>query len=309
MDRRGFLMAAGGTVALGASGATGWAVRGGAPGVSDRSSRERGDATGLGMGGAGAYGISRIIYSVPVAEPLVALTFDDGPDPEFTPRVLEILATFGLKATFMVMGYNAMHHPALLNEVVAAGHEIGNHTWTHRDFSTLDPAETAYEIRRGREVIEELTTRKVQYFRPPRGEMSGVAVRLVAEEGNDLLMWSVTGSVHGREHPTEVNAFVLSHLKPGAIVDYHDGIGRGTFDRTNAGARSLIARRNAEIRGLPKLLDESLARGFQYLRVSDLLSHAVPGRISSLAPDQTANADADEPTVTNPPDATAPPPT
>ena len=75
--------------------------------------------------------------------------------------------------------------------------------------------------------------------------MNGVALKVVADEGNDVLMWSITGSVPGREWSEKVNDFVLSNLQPGAIIDYHDGIGRGTFDRTTPGSQALIQRRTA----------------------------------------------------------------
>jgi peptidoglycan/xylan/chitin deacetylase (PgdA/CDA1 family) len=283
----------------------GWIARGERSEPTRPSGLGQTDQGGLVTGAAGAFGMHRIIYSVPVAEPVVGLTFDDGPDPEFTPRVLETLAHYGIRATFNVMGYNAIHHQDLLNEVVAAGHELGNHTWTHKDLSTIGARETAREIRRGREVIEELTSVPVRYFRPPRGELNGAAVRIVAEEGNDILMWSITGSVRGRERPEEVTRFVLSKLEPGAIIDFHDGIGRGTFHRNLPGSRALIERRTAEIRGLPKLLETAMGQGFRFMTVSDLLTHEVVGEAPSMVADDSPDADQGEPVVSDPPDAAA----
>ena len=80
-------------------------------------------------------GQQRLIWSVSTVEPLAALTFDDGPDPELTPRILEVLAEHGVQATFNVMGWNALRHPDLVRAFVAAGHELGNHTWTHQDLA------------------------------------------------------------------------------------------------------------------------------------------------------------------------------
>ena len=76
--------------------------------------------------GSGPNGSHRIIYSVAVDKPVVGLTFDDGPDPEFTPRLLKVLADYEVTATFLMMGYNAAHHGDIAREVVAAGHEVGN---------------------------------------------------------------------------------------------------------------------------------------------------------------------------------------
>lgn len=297
MDRRRFLKTAGGAALVGGAGAAGWAARSAEEHgtTTDAARQERDDRSGLGSGKVGALGTRQIIYSVPTNQRVAALTFDDGPDPQFTPRVLEILAEHGIKATFMAMGFNAEHHADLMREVIAAGHEVGNHTWTHKDLSTVGAADAAYQIRRGREAIEQITGTDVRFFRPPRGELSGAALRYVVEEHNDLLMWSITGSVPGRETPQEVVQFIGSHLEPGAIVDLHDGIGRGTFDRWSPGARSLIARRTAEIAGLPRLIESMLSQGYSLMRVSDLLAQEVPGASSSMTPDDSPDADTDEP--------------
>ena len=306
MDRRFFLKAAGGLGALGSSGAAGWALRG-TPGAATRARAvEQGDMAGLHTGHSGAFGIHRVIYSVPMSLPYVGLTFDDGPDPQFTPRVLEILKGYGITATFNVMGYNALHHTDIFQELVKAGHEIGNHTWTHLDLSTVGVTDTLYEIRRGREVIEDLSGQKVRFFRPPRGEMSGLAMRTIAEEGNDLLMWSITGSVGHGDVTQAVESFVLSKIEPGSIIDYHDGIGRGTFHRSGAGAKALIARRTAEIESLPKMIETAMHRGFTFMSVGQLLTHEVPGQLPTGTLDTAKDPDQGEPSGTNPPDASVP---
>jgi peptidoglycan/xylan/chitin deacetylase (PgdA/CDA1 family) len=202
-----------------------------------------------------------------------ALTFDDGPDPEFTPKILDILRSFGITATFNVMGWNALHHTALLKDVIGAGHEIGNHSWSHKDLSTTSDDDTRHEIVYGNEVIEHLSGIKLNYFRPPRGELTGAAVRITAELGLDILLWSLSGSVPGVERPQQVRDFVLSKLAPGHIIDFHDGIGRGTFDRTSPTARGLIQRRSAELVALPQIIGTALHRGYTFVTVTELLAH------------------------------------
>ena len=112
-------------------------------------------------------GQRRLIWSVSTAEPLAALTFDDGPDPELTPRILEVLAEHGVRATFNVMGWNALRHPDLVRAVVAAGHELGNHTWTHQDLAFQSALQTRRQLEWGREAIERTAGVRPRFFRPP----------------------------------------------------------------------------------------------------------------------------------------------
>jgi peptidoglycan/xylan/chitin deacetylase (PgdA/CDA1 family) len=180
---------------------------------------------------------------------VLTLTFDDGPDPEFTPKVLEVLAEHRIRATFNVMGFNAEQHSDGLHATVAAGHEIGNHTFSHRDLAFQMPQTTMSELRRGLEVIQERTgLERVRWCRPPRGELTGVAARYAARLGHDILLWTLLGDTAGHERPDQVSSFVIPELGPGKIVAFHDGIGRGTFAPKGRNAKSLRQRRAAEIR-------------------------------------------------------------
>ena len=117
MQRRGFLLGAG-------------AVAGGlSAGASALLPRDRTEADA--EVADPRRGMQEIIWSVPTGEPVAALTFDDGPHPDLTPHILDVLDRYDVKATFMVMGYAAESYPDLLVEVVSRGHEIGNHTWSH----------------------------------------------------------------------------------------------------------------------------------------------------------------------------------
>jgi peptidoglycan/xylan/chitin deacetylase (PgdA/CDA1 family) len=127
----------------------------------------------------------RLIWSVPTAEPLAALTFDNGLDPELTPRILEVLAEHGVQATFNVMGWNALQHPDLVRAVVAAGHELGNHTWTHQDLAFQSALQTRH-LEWGREAIERTGGVRPRFFRPPRGNLTGSAIEATAELGCDV---------------------------------------------------------------------------------------------------------------------------
>jgi peptidoglycan/xylan/chitin deacetylase (PgdA/CDA1 family) len=202
----------------------------------------------------------------------VALTFDDGPWPEFTPKVLEVLDRFGVKATFNVMGYNAQHHSSLLLEEVKRGHEIGNHTWSHLDLTFQSPSITLDEIRLGRDAIEDVTGIRTRFFRPPRGELTGSAARYAAQFGHDILLWSIAGDVPGFERSEEVYDHVSTYLAPGGIIGFHDGIGRETFHLNTSGADNLRERRRAEVDALPRVLEMIMGRGYQVMTVTQLLA-------------------------------------
>ncbi len=137
---------------------------------------------------------------------MVALTFDDGPDPELTPRILAMLDRYGVRATFNVMGYNAMRHSDLLRAVVAGGHELGNHTWTHQDLAFQSTTSIRRQLDCGRAAIQRAAGVRPRFFRPPRGELTGAAIRAAAELDHDILLWSVTRGPAGVGTPRAVAA-------------------------------------------------------------------------------------------------------
>lgn len=169
------------------------------------------------------------------------------------------------------MGYNAIRHADLLRAVVAAGHELGNHTWTHQDLAFQSMAATRRQLDRGRQAIETTAGMRPRFFRPPRGELTGAAVHAAAELGNDVLLWSVTRGPDGVGTARAVADHVVGSIGPGDIVALHDGIGRGTFDRASAAARLLRARRSVEVAALPAVLERVLASGLRFVTVSTLI--------------------------------------
>lgn len=220
-----------------------------------------------------ALGVRRVIWSVDVDQPAFALTFDDGPDPEFTPQILDILAERKLTATFNMMGWNADQHPDLARAVVAAGHELANHTWTHLDLAYEAPDSTYDEMRKGKDVITAVTGQVPRFFRPPRGELTGCALRTAALLDHDVLLYTMFGDIAGVETPERVARYVDETLAAGHVIVFHDGIGRGTFNRSSSSARDLAARRHAEIEALPRILDAAMAKGLRPMSASQLLTH------------------------------------
>jgi peptidoglycan-N-acetylglucosamine deacetylase len=223
-------------------------------------------------------GIQRLIWSVPTDQKVMALTFDDGPDPEFTPQILDALSQLGLRVNFNVMGYNCEHHQDLLAEVVAAGHEIGNHTFTHKDlaFETVDG--TQRQLADAKQTIDELTGQNTKLLRPPRGVLTGDAADISAQLGYDVLLWTAIIAQPPGTRPEIIREYAADRFAPGNIVAMHDGIGAGTFDRNAAFARDLIEKRTDEIKALPAILESALEQGYRFATVSELMAIGdVPG--------------------------------
>lgn len=221
-------------------------------------------------------GARRVIWSTTSAGPDAAITFDDGPTPQYTPRILDALAAAGVHATFNVIGYNAVQHADLTREIIAQGHEIGNHTWSHEDQTTLGAAEIRREIVRCKDEVEQLIQRPLVGFRPPRGELTGHAVLVAAQLGYDVFLWSVTRGPSGTSTVAIVEDYLASTVQAGDIIDLHDGLGRGTFSPTAAFAHALAARREVEVRALPGALRRIADRGIHLTTASDLVTRSSP---------------------------------
>src|SRR5437763_10715233 len=109
------------------------------------------------------------VVRVDTHQRLVALTFDDGPDPRWTPRVLDLLREYHAHATFFEVGKNVVAHPDLVHAVLADGNEVGDHTWDHPDLDLMSPAQVDQEIERGADAIRQVGAPAPRYFRPPKG--------------------------------------------------------------------------------------------------------------------------------------------
>jgi peptidoglycan-N-acetylglucosamine deacetylase len=215
-------------------------------------------------------GTHRIVWSIDTDEPLVGLTFDDGPDPRLTPRILDLLDRFGITATFLMMGHNAAAHPRLARQVVEAGHEIGNHTATHVDLGKVRSDVARQEIEEGASEIEAATGRQLRWFRPPRGQLSAWTVRYAAMQGHDTVMWSLS---RGPDDGPAAVADHLGQMGPGDVVLLHDGLGRGTFQPDEPFADDLLRRREEELEVLPDVLAGARDRGLRLVTVSELVAN------------------------------------
>jgi peptidoglycan/xylan/chitin deacetylase (PgdA/CDA1 family) len=194
-----------------------------------------------------------VIWRVRPGRRAVAITFDDGPDPRWTPHVLDMLGEAGARATFFCCGQAAMRHPDLVRRAAAQG-EVGNHSWSHPDLANLSAERVDSEIDRAHRELSAIAGRPPTLFRPPYGNLRGPAMVAAARHGYKLVLWS---DMVQRAHQTATADVqrLVSHLAPGQILLAHDG----------RGSRTGVLQR------LPLLLRALHRAGYSVTTISDLL--------------------------------------
>jgi peptidoglycan/xylan/chitin deacetylase (PgdA/CDA1 family) len=266
MDRRRFLAMAGVAGAAIGGGIAGSTVESAASSSTRQSEREDGAYA------AGPRGAQQVVWSVDTSRRVAAVTFDDGPTPVFTPVALEILAAAGVPATFFMIGTLVHDYPSIARDVAAAGHEIGNHSWSHVSAPTQSDRANVEQIDRGTDAITSVTGADIRWYRPPRGMLVGSAVRHAFERGQGVAMWSVTRGPAGDSDVAGVRRYLVDEIHPGAVVDLHDGVGASAFGGVGGYNAGLVRRRQAELDALPAVLDAWKSAGYQLVTLSELTS-------------------------------------
>jgi peptidoglycan/xylan/chitin deacetylase (PgdA/CDA1 family) len=198
-------------------------------------------------------------------QPLVALTYDDGPSPEHTPGVLDELARRGVRATFFVLTDCAQAHPELVRRMLAEGHEVGLHGIDHTRLTTLPGREAARRIRDGRRRLEQVTGRPVTLYRPTYGAQRMVQFAAARMLGLDVVIWTVW-AVDWEDAPAQAVADrAVGALHPGAIVLLHD-----TTDDTREEDTPRPTFSRAEV--TRRILDGMVERGYHGIPAGELLA-------------------------------------
>lgn len=153
----------------------------------------------------------------------VFLTFDDGPDPEWTPQILDLLARAQVRATFFAVGQLARSTPALLRRAAAEGHVIGNHTFSHRHPWTMLSATARSEVRRGAEIIEDILGGPVSLYRAPHGRVRRCMSDQAARCGQRVVGWTLSAIDWGPFGTAPRIAARLDSIGADDIVLMHDG--------------------------------------------------------------------------------------
>jgi peptidoglycan/xylan/chitin deacetylase (PgdA/CDA1 family) len=124
----------------------------------------------------------------------LALTFDDGPNPVWTPRLLDVLANYSVRATFFLVGSHAVSEPALVRRIVAAGHLIGNHSWSHPNLALTLSSRVEEELVRTSRTLEQISGKPVRFFRPPFGARRPIVLRTARDLGMTPVLWNAMTS-------------------------------------------------------------------------------------------------------------------
>ena len=205
-----------------------------------------------------------VLIRGPVDGRRVALTFDDGPTEQFTGPVLDILREHQVPATFFVCGRNVEQQPALLKRIVAEGHEVGNHTYSHLFVYFKSRKRLEEEIDRTQAIIEKVIGYRPGIFRPPYGARWFGLVPTLRERGMHLILWSATG--YDWKHDVQgITGSALRELKSGAILLLHDG--RETRPPTEID-------RSRTVSALPAIIAGARERGYTFAPLRDFLPSA-----------------------------------
>jgi len=186
-------------------------------------------------------------------QPMVALTFDDGPSP-FSSEVLAILQEFQARATFFLIGQEVVKYPSVARAEADVGNILGNHSYTHPYLRTLDLGEVRTQLEQTQRVLESATGAIPRWFRPPHGSIDGRVFGVAASLGLITAAWSVDPKDYERPGAEHITRHVLDHAQPGSIVLLHDGGGD----------------RRQTMEALPEMLGALRSRGYHFATLDEL---------------------------------------
>ena len=198
---------------------------------------------------------AQVYKKASIDEKKISLTFDDGPSDYNTETILQILAEYNIKATFFVIGENAAKDPARIKMIADAGHEIGNHTYTHCYINQVSEEKLRSEVKKTEELLEKITGKKTKVFRPPGGSYSDRSVQTLEEMGYKSVLWSVDTRDWCKPRLSRIVAVITETTSSGDIILFHD---LNQHDSPTPEALRQV---------IPHLLQE----GYEFVVVSELL--------------------------------------
>ncbi|MFA5928187.1 MAG: polysaccharide deacetylase family protein [Candidatus Margulisiibacteriota bacterium] len=217
---------------------------------------------------------NQVVWNGDRSKPQIALTFDDGPKPEFCLPILNILDQFGVKATFFIIGKEARWHPDLVYRIYESGHDLGNHTYSHYRLDSLSREQMDVELKASNEIIATITGKTPLYFRPPGGRFNKIVVNEVGKNDLQIINWSLNAGDYTNASkyfnptikPNELADRIIKSCRNGDIILMHNGGGPTT-------------------EALPKIIMGLRQAGFEFVTVSQLLNQQGNANLFSAKPD------------------------
>lgn len=165
----------------------------------------------------------------------VALTFDDGPDPVWTPKVLDVLRKHKIKATFFLIGKKAEKYPDIVKQIHQQGHVIGTHTYSHLNITYCKKPKAIFEIEKTHNIIKKITGEDPYLFRPPYGAYQKRFYNYLKQYNYKIILWTISAEDWNGDSTEKIEARILSGIRPGAILLFHDSGGnrQPTIDALN----------------------------------------------------------------------------
>ncbi|MGH7709137.1 MAG: polysaccharide deacetylase family protein [Vulcanimicrobiaceae bacterium] len=212
------------------------------------------------------------LVSGPASQRIVALTYDDGPNPPYTDRILKVLQTERIRATFFVVGRAVVAHPATVRALAQAGEVIGNHTWDHEHLIVHTPGQERAELARTDAAVYRITGQHLHFMRPPFGARDFAVIDEAKRDGYTVVMWSVPlANDWDRPGAAVIAQRIVAHVRPGSIIVLHDG-NRGIV--CGGPVPPLDCDRSQDVAATRMIVDTLRKRGYRFVTIPELLHDA-----------------------------------
>ncbi|HEY9614850.1 polysaccharide deacetylase family protein [Allocoleopsis sp.] len=196
-----------------------------------------------------------LVNQVDTTQKVIALTYDDGPNPPYTNQLVDLLQRHQIQATFFVVGKTIEKHPETLRLLLSKGHEIGNHSYSHKPLLFKKPGFIWSEIEKTDKILRQLGVKEEIHFRAPYGRKLIILPYFLAKLRKKNILWDIDSKDYEASNPEDIESYVLERVHPGSIILMHDGGG----DRS----RTVVA--------TEKLIEKLKEKGYGFKTVSELM--------------------------------------
>jgi len=195
---------------------------------------------------------------------VVAMTFDDGPSPVWTPKILDELKKANIKATFFMLGEHVARYPEIARRVAQEGHEIGNHTYDHHVLLYYKAGELEKELKDTERTIQKATGQSTRYFRPPKSWLTAQEKKEIEGLGYKIVLWSLNSKDWVTFDDKYIVKYIVRNVKPGDILLFHDS--GGVFGIEGGD-------RHETVKAIPRLVDTLAKKGYRFVTLTELLDN------------------------------------